>query len=88
MRQIPNGYEVKPLKKGSGVRYLDPSRPGVGVYIEDGWPGAAEPLHSGPYVKLTTGRGPAVRIPLAGNPALRPGERGYHASGEGEEANT
>lgn len=86
VRQIPSGYERKPLRKGSGVRFLDPTRPGVGVYVEDGWPGAADPVHAGPYVKITTGRGPAVRIPLAGNPALSPGEPGYRSTGPGREA--
>ena len=84
--QIPAGYVRKPLKKGKGVRYLDPTRPGVGVYIEDGWPGAPDPVHAGPYVKIVTGRGPAVRIPLAGSPALTPDGRGRHGVGGGKEA--
>jgi hypothetical protein len=80
IKQIPQGYEKKPLAKGSGTRYLDPTRPGVGVFIEDGWPDATDPLHAGPYVKITTGKGPVKRVPLAGNPSLKPGERGYRGS--------
>jgi hypothetical protein len=76
---LPEGYDgPKPLAKGKGERYLDPTRPGRGVYLEDGWPNATDPVHGGPYVKVVTGDGRGTfRVPLEGNPALKPGERGY-----------
>ncbi|HEX5495989.1 MAG TPA: hypothetical protein VFX70_15580 [Mycobacteriales bacterium] len=66
---IPDGWIEKPLKKGSGVRFLNPKRPGESVSIEDGWPGHSDPLHSGPYVKISR-NGIIERIPLHGNPVL------------------
>ena len=63
---VPDHYEgPKPLKKGSGERYLDPRRRGDGIYIEDGHPEHADPLHRGPYVKVSHS-GSVERIPLDG----------------------
>ena len=78
-KQLPDGYDgPHPLKKGSGDRYFDPTRNGRSISFEDGWPNATDPVHGGPYMKVATGetRG-TIRVPLEGNPALRPGERGY-----------
>ena len=68
---IPDGWEPRPLKKGEGTRYLNPDRPSEAIMIERGWPGAADPLHSGPYVRISR-NGEIVRIPLEGNPVLEP----------------
>lgn len=34
------------------------------------WAGHADPLHRGPYLRVSNGKDPAYRIPLAGNPVL------------------
>lgn len=59
----------EPSRKGGGVRYPDPDRPGDQVIIEPGDPSASDPLHQGPYVKISKG-GQVTRVPLRGNPAL------------------
>jgi len=38
--------------------------------LEEGWPNAKDPLHSGPYVKISKD-GKVTRIPLKGNPVLK-----------------
>jgi hypothetical protein len=78
-KQIPDGYDgPHPIKKGSGDRYFDRTRNGRSISFEDGWPNATDPVHGGPYMKVATGeaRG-TIRVALEGNPALKPGERGY-----------
>jgi hypothetical protein len=66
---VPRGWIEKPLKKGDGVRFLNPERPGESISVEGGWPGHVDPLHSGPYVKISRD-GMIERIPLQGSPAL------------------
>jgi uncharacterized protein YukE len=61
--------EGQPSRKGGGTRYPDPDRPGDQVIIEPGDPGASDPLHQGPYVKISKD-GRVTRIPLEGNPSL------------------
>ena len=68
-RLIPDDWVEKPLKKGAGVRFGDPKRPGDMLAIEAGVPGHPDHVHSGPYVKFSR-NGKTVRIPLLGNPAL------------------
>jgi len=68
-RLVPEDWVEKPLKKGQGVRFGDPKRPGDMVAIESGVRGHSDPLHSGPYVKVSR-NGDTVRIPLLGNPVL------------------
>ena len=53
-----------------GVRFLNPDRPGEAIMIELGWPNAKDPLHAGPYVRISRD-GKIIRIPLEGNPTLR-----------------
>jgi hypothetical protein len=59
------GWTKEPLKKGDGVRYTDGK--GNGVFMNRGYPGAKDPLHGGPYVKIEPG---GIRVPLSGNPTL------------------
>lgn len=66
---IPENWTEKPLKKGEGARFHNPDRPGEAVMIEKGRPGAADPLHSGPYARISM-NGTVERIPLEGNPTL------------------
>jgi transposase-like protein len=61
----------KPLRKGQGTRFLNPETRGEALMIEEGWPGATDPLHVGPYLRVSRD-GKIVRIPLAGNPVLKP----------------
>lgn len=67
---IPKNWIKKPLRKGNGVRFLNPDRPGEAIMIELGWPNAKDPLHAGPYVRISRD-GKIIRIPLEGNPTLR-----------------
>lgn len=66
---IPETWVRSPARKGEGLRYADPTRPGVQIIIEEGWPGGSG-VHAGPYARISTGRGKPIRIPLAGNPEL------------------
>jgi len=68
-RLVPDGWVEKPLKKGDGVRFLNPRGRGDFIGIEAGTPGHEDPLHSGPYVKVSK-NGFTHRIPLQGNPTL------------------
>lgn len=58
----------KPARRGGGMRYPDPDRPGDQLIIEPGEPTSSN-VHGGPYVKISI-RGTVVRIPLKGNPTL------------------
>jgi hypothetical protein len=66
---IPKNWIALPLRKGEGIRYLDPRNQGNAIYLERGTPGASG-VHGWPYVK-TSLNGHTERIPLAGNPVLR-----------------
>lgn len=68
---IPEGWIETRLKKGEGARFMNPNRPGEAIMIEKGWPGAGDPLHSGPYVRISRD-GVVNRIPLDGNAELKP----------------
>lgn len=68
-RLVPEDWVEKPLKKGEGVRFADPKKPGDMVAIEGGVPGHSDPLHSGPYVKVSRNVH-TERVPLLGNPLL------------------
>ncbi|HEX9865256.1 MAG TPA: RHS repeat-associated core domain-containing protein, partial [Acidimicrobiia bacterium] len=68
---VPEGWIELPLKKGEGVRFLNPDRPGEALMVEMGWPNATDPLHAGPYLRVSRD-GVVDRIPLAGNPTLEP----------------
>jgi hypothetical protein len=67
-RLIPKDWIALPLKKGEGMRFIDPRNHGNAIFIEQGIPGASG-VHGGPYVK-TALNGRVERIPLAGNPIL------------------
>jgi hypothetical protein len=67
---VPEGWVEKPLKKYEGVKFLNPDRPGEAIMIEKGRPDATDPLHSGPYLKISKD-GIVERIPLEGNPVLK-----------------
>ena len=66
---IPDDWGSKPLKKGHGTRHADPTRDGDSIFVEDGVPGHPDPVHSGPYVKVSIG-GRTERYALEGNPTL------------------
>lgn len=66
---IPKDWVKGPMKKGAGTRYLNPKKPGESVLVENGWPGANDPLHRGPYLRISR-NGQIIRIPLKGNPSL------------------
>jgi hypothetical protein len=68
-RLVPEGWVEKPLKKGDGVRFLNPRRPGEFIGLEMGTPRHEDPLHSGPYIKVSK-NGLTHRIPMQGNPTL------------------
>jgi hypothetical protein len=68
-KMIPEDWVSSPQKKGKGTKYVNPHRKGEQVLIEEGWPGAKDPVHAGPYIKISR-NGKIERIPLKGNPAL------------------
>jgi len=61
------GWQKQPTKKGDGIRYTDGK--GNAVMLEKGWKNADDPLHSGPYIRESSG-GNITRTPLEGNPTL------------------
>ena len=62
-----------PIKKGEGEKFTKKGTRGSDqILIEEGNPSNPDPLHQGPYVKITK-HGNPVRIPLAGNPVLNGG---------------
>lgn len=71
---IPNHWTVgtpaKVAPGGEGIRFSNPNGPGQSIIYESGWPGAKEPIHGGPYLRVSDGTQPPYRIPLAGNPQL------------------
>ena len=66
---IPKDWDKMPLKKGKGVRYINPVKPGESILIEQGWKNTQELLYSGPYVRIARD-GKIIRVPLSGNPTL------------------
>ena len=58
-----------PRKEPDGIRFRNPHRNGKQIIYEPGKPWAKDPLHSGPYIRVSES-GKTYRIPLEGNPAL------------------
>jgi hypothetical protein len=67
---IPEGWIRGKLNKGEGIKFVNPAKKGEQILLEKGWPGAKDPLHSGPYMKISKD-GQVTRIPLQGNPTLK-----------------
>jgi hypothetical protein len=67
---LSKGFQKLPLKKGTGSRYVNGK--GDGYFLEHGFPSMTDPLHQGPYLKISKG-GVLIRIPLQGNkyPTIR-----------------
>ncbi len=57
-------------EKGEGIRFVNPNKKGEQILLEKGWPGAKDPLHAGPYIKISRD-GRITRVPLEGNPTLK-----------------
>jgi hypothetical protein len=66
---IPEDWIKLPLNKGEGVKFVNPSKRGEQILLEKGKLGAKDPLHAGPYIKISKD-GQITRIPLKGNPSL------------------
>ena len=71
---IPDHWTVSTPAKvppgGDSIRFTNPNAPGQSIIYESGWPGAATPIHSGPYLRISDGTQPPYRIPLRGNPQI------------------
>ena len=67
---IPSDWLKGPLNKGEGVKYINPHKRGEQILLERGNPMSRDPLHQGPYIKVSR-NGEIVRIPLEGNPTLQ-----------------
>lgn len=67
---IPKDWISGPMKKGEGIKFVNPAKKGEQILLEKGWPGAKDPLHAGPYMKISRD-GQITRIPLQGNPTLK-----------------
>lgn len=67
---IPKGWTRGPLNKGEGIKFVNPAKKGEQILLEKGWPGAKDPLHAGPYMKISR-NGTVERVPLQGNPTLK-----------------
>lgn len=71
---IPDHWTVSTPKKlppgSDGIRFSNPKAPGQSIIYEEGWPGHPDPVHQGPYLRVSDGTQKTYRIPLAGNPGL------------------
>jgi RHS repeat-associated protein len=67
---IPKDWIRSPLNKGEGVKFINPHKKGEQILLEEGWPKAKDPLHQGPYMKISRD-GKITRIALEGNPILK-----------------
>lgn len=67
---IPKGWTRGPLNKGEGIKFVNPAKKGEQILLEKGWPGAKDPLHAGPYMKISR-NGTVESVPLQGNPTLK-----------------
>lgn len=68
--KLEGWVHVGPQTKGVGARYVLPGRKGVQVLMEKGSRSASDLLHRGPYLRISGGVIPKVRVALRGNPAL------------------
>ena len=67
---IPDDWIVgTPKKEPNGIKFENPHVRGEVIMYEPGWPDAWDPVHAGPYLRVSEG-GRKYRIPLKGNPAL------------------
>jgi len=68
---LPGSWVSEPGRDAGTIRYRPKGQPGVQILVEPGFP-EADPInvHSGPYARVSDGRGAPVRIPLKGNPTL------------------
>ncbi|MCK9794307.1 HINT domain-containing protein [Isoptericola sp. 4D.3] len=74
-QMIPEDWVASTPKKvppgGTAVKHEPPIKnTGQQIIYESGWPGHADPLHTGPYLRVSDGRGAPTRVPLKGNPTL------------------
>lgn len=64
------GWQKLPVRKGEGTRWVQ-TKPNTGrSFTVERQPQVNEQLHQGWYLKVSTGRGEIIRIPLAGNPVV------------------
>ena len=67
---IPDDWIVgTPKKEPNGIKFENPHVRGEVIMYEPGWPDAWDPVHAGPYLRVSEG-GRKYRIPLKGSPAL------------------
>jgi len=67
---IPDDWVVgTPKKEPNGIKFENPHVRGEVIMYEPGWPDAWDPVHAGPYLRVSEG-GRKHRIPLKGNPTL------------------
>ncbi|MFE7404991.1 polymorphic toxin-type HINT domain-containing protein [Isoptericola sp. NPDC057559] len=74
-QMIPDDWVASTPKKvppgGTAVKHEPPIKnTGQQIIYESGWPGHPDPLHTGPYLRVSDGRGAPTRVPLKGNPTL------------------
>ena len=68
---IPGSWKTSPGRGPGTERYTPPDRTGPQILKEPGDPAASDPVHRGPYCKVSPGdRTPNFRVPLRGNPVL------------------
>lgn len=66
---IPDNWIQSPLKKGEGIKFVNPNVRGEQILLERGTKNSRDLLHQGPYIKVSK-NGNVTRIPLYGNPSL------------------
>ena len=69
-RLIPETFVENPTRRGGGVRYANPQRPGEQVRVMPGNPNDRNPVKRGPCVRISREGRVSDPIPLEGNPTL------------------
>ncbi|WP_454857799.1 polymorphic toxin-type HINT domain-containing protein [Promicromonospora soli] len=71
---IPDDWVSSTPKKvppgGTSIKWEPPIKTSQQIIYESGWPNNPDLLHTGPYLRISDGKGPVERVPLKGNPVL------------------
>ena len=72
VESLCKGWPVRDSSRGEGIVHVDPLRSGRQIRIMDGYPPGTrpDPITEGPYAVISQGNGPAIKVPLLGNPVL------------------
>jgi RHS repeat-associated protein len=70
-RLIPQSWTASPTRRGGGVRYSNPDKPGEQIRVMPGNLRDPNPVKQGPYTRISSEGNRSDPIPLKGNPELK-----------------